>query len=288
VRSSREDELGYRRGLVMGLTMAEVMLLVLFALLLLIGFQARRISENRQAKDQLVQVAHAMGVEPREIPEHFDRLVSAAELAKELLKDTETDSSEASGLREAKELLEIGRELRNHLGKNTVGQTPTQAAKEFVAAASTAFQQQGERFGTARMWMSDAATAQQKEEGNGRVLPPCATGADGKPAYVFTARLFNENVEVEDRDLETVHALDGWPFFERVTRQQRLDTATFLEQTRGIFEWSKTKNCRFFVWIEDATGVAEKRLYKQRLRTVGQHFYYFEPNESVEGFSASQ
>jgi hypothetical protein len=32
MRSSREDELVYRRGLVMGLTMAEVMVLVLFAL----------------------------------------------------------------------------------------------------------------------------------------------------------------------------------------------------------------------------------------------------------------
>jgi hypothetical protein len=287
VRSSREDELVYRRGLVMGLTMAEVMVLVLFALLLLIGFQARRISENGRAKDQLIEVANAMDLEPREIPENFDRLVSAAALAKELLKDTSTQRADANSLREAKELLSIGRQLRDQLGNNTVGQTSTRAAQEFVTTAGAAFRQEGKRFGTARMWMSDAIMAQRKDEGNGRVLPPCATGVDGKPAYVFTARLFNENLEIEDRDLETVRALDVWPMFGKVARQGRLDPATFLEQTRGIFEWSKTRNCRFFVWIDDATGSVEKRLYKQRLRTVGQHFYYFEPNESVEGRRAS-
>jgi hypothetical protein len=114
------------------------------------------------------------------------------------------------------------------------------------------------------------------------------TDVDGKPAYVFTARLFNETIEVEDRDLEAARKLDVWPLFERVTRGQRLEPATFLAQTREVFEWSKTKNCRFFVWIDDATGAIEKRLYKQRLRAVGQHFYYFEPTESVEGRNASQ
>src|SRR5690242_18036857 len=105
MRNSREDELVYRRGLIMGLTMAEVMVLVLFALLLLIGFQARKISESGKANDQLVEIAKALGVEPREIPENFDRLVSAAELAKELSKDRQSDSSQANGLREAKDLI---------------------------------------------------------------------------------------------------------------------------------------------------------------------------------------
>jgi hypothetical protein len=288
VRNSREDELVYRRGLIMGLTMAEVMVLMLFALLLLIGLQARRLSESSHAKDQLVQVAKAMGIEPREIPENFDRLVSAAELAKEMAKEAKTDPASANGLRETKELIEVGRGLREQLGKNTVGQTPSQAAKEFVVAAGAAFNKQGKRFGSAKIWVSDAITAQQNDEGNGRVLPPCATGLEGKPAYIFTMRLFNESLEVLNRDLEAVRSLDAWPLFEQVTRQERLDPATFLRQTRDIFEWSKSKNCRFFVWIDDGTGVAEKRLYKQRLRAVGQHFYYFEPNESVEGANAAQ
>jgi hypothetical protein len=288
MQSSREDELVYRRGLVMGLTMAEVLVLVLFALLLLIGFQARRISAGAKASDQLVQVAKAFGVQPTEIPENFDRLVAGAALAKALADGSQPAAPQATSLREAKDLIELGREVRNYFGKNSVGQTPTQAAKEFLSSAGTAFQRQGKRFGTAGMWVSDAATAQQKEDGNGRVLPPCATGSDGKPAYVFTARLFNQNIELEDRDLEAVRLLDVWPLFERVTREERIAPTTFIDQTRDIFEWSKTKNCRFFVWIDDATGAAEKKLYKQRLRAVGQHFYYFEPNDSVEGRNAAQ
>ena len=138
------------------------------------------------------------------------------------------------------------------------------------------------------MWISDAVTAQEKEQGNGRILPPCAVAADGRPAYVFTARLFDQEIQVEDRDLDVVQALDVWPSFQRVMRQRRIRPVQFLAETREIFEWSKERNCRFFVWIDDATGVAEKRLYKERLRTVGQHFYYFEPSESVQGRHVAQ
>lgn len=95
-------------------------------------------------------------------------------------------------------------------------------------------------------------------------------------------------LQLEDRDLDAVQALDVWPSFQRVTRQQRIRPVQFLADTRDIFEWSKKRNCRFFVWIDDSTGVAEKRLYKERLRAVGQHFYYFEPSESVEGRRVAQ
>lgn len=288
MRSSRQDEQVYRRGLIMGLTMAEVMVLILFVLLLLIGLQAKRLLEGGQARNQLIEVATKLGITPEEIPDNFDRLVSAAELAREIAQARGDSPAGANGLREVKELIELGRNAKEQFGRNSVGQSSTQAAKDFVGAAGAAFQQQGGRFGTASMWVSDAATAQAKDEGNGRVLPPCTYDSVGKPAYVFTARLFNESVELEDRDLQAVRALDVWPLFERVRREQRLESTAFLEQTLGIFEWSKRRNCRFYVWIEDATGVAEKRLYKRRLRTVGQHFYYFEPTTSVEGSSAAQ
>lgn len=272
----------------MGLTMAEVMVLVLFALLLLIGFQAKKIGENAQARDQLVQVAQALGIAPAEISDNFERLVLASELAKELSQTKAGEQSRSDGLRDARELIAIGRDLRDGMGTNTVGQTPNKAAKDFVRAATSAFQRQGRQFGTSAMWVSDAVTAQQKDQGNGRVLPPCAVGPDGRPAYVFTARLFNHELELVDRDLESVRGLDAWPLFERIRRHETMNQADFLDQTRELFYWSKERNCRFFVWIDDATGVAEKRLYKERLRAVGQHFYYFEPNESVEGPRATQ
>lgn len=289
MRSSREDDLVYRRGLVMGLTMAEIMVLVLFALMLLIGFQAKQNAEQQGAQERLVAIAQHLGVEPQDIPDNFDRLVAAAELARELERDAKPGTPGAEVLKDAKEMLALGKQATQALGKNRVGQSAKQAAEEFIKSAAAAFDIQGRKFGSSKMWISDAASAQKKDEGNGRVLPPCVTAPDGKPAYIFTARLFNEDLQLEDRDVSHVQALgEVSAMFEKIVRGQRISSATFLEQTADVFEWSKATNCRFYTWIEDATGPTEKRLYKQRLRTVGQHFYYFEPNESVEGRIAAR
>lgn len=295
MRSSREDELVYRRGLVMGLTMAEVMVLVLFALLLLIGFQSRQISDDRRKvadaeknKHQLVAVAEAMGVAPDEIPENFDRLVAAATLARELAEQAVGETAGKNVLRDAKELLALGREAQETLGRNSVGQSQQEAARNFIKSAGDAFVRNGRKFGSSQMWISDAANAQEKDSGSGRVLPPCVQAHDGKPAYLFTARLYDQQIQLEDRDLAAVRETEAGELVEQIVRGPLLTPADFLQQTSQLYEWSKARSCRFFVWIDDATGVTEKRLYKERLRAVGQHFYYFEPNESVEGRRAAQ
>jgi hypothetical protein len=288
MRSSREDELVYRRGLVMGLTMAEVMVLILFALLLLIGAQSRRISEGQKDKDQLVAVAAAMGIGPREIPENFDRLVAAATLVNEVARHAANNEERQTALRDAKELVELGREAREMFGRNAVGQSRTEAAKNFIKSAGDAFSRNGKRFGSSQMWVSDAVNAQEKESGSGRVLPPCVQGPEGKPSYLFTARLFNQQIQLEDRDLVAVRGTEAGVLLEQIVRYEFLNSTDFLQQTSALFEWSKARSCRFFVWIDDATGATEKRLYKERLRTVGQHFYYFEPSESVEGRRGAQ
>lgn len=40
-----------------------------------------------------------------------------------------------------------------------------------------------------------------------------------------------------------------------------------------LYDSSLVANCRFFVTVYDATGPAEKDLYKSLLRTVEGHFY---------------
>lgn len=46
--------------------------------------------------------------------------------------------------------------------------------------------------------------------------------------------------------------------------------------SRAVFNWSVKEGCRFFVRVFDLTKDEEKMIYKRRLRTVGEHFYYFE------------
>ena len=52
-----------------------------------------------------------------------------------------------------------------------------------------------------------------------------------------------------------------------------MDSREFLTSTRPLFEWSKEKECRFFVRVYDLTKLDEKAIYKNRLRDVESHFY---------------
>ena len=47
----------------------------------------------------------------------------------------------------------------------------------------------------------------------------------------------------------------------------------FQRRTQALYDSSLAANCRFFVTVFDATGPAEKNLYKSLLRAVEGHFY---------------
>lgn len=82
--SIQDQEQGYRRGLVLGLTMAEIAVLVIFVLLLVLGTlfarQAREAEDlrarNRNLEAALEQAAKAVGRDPKDIfqEEEFARL----------------------------------------------------------------------------------------------------------------------------------------------------------------------------------------------------------------------
>ena len=88
-----EQHTAYRRGLVLGLTMAEVGILIIFILLLLIAFdylqrdeilrpfanktpvEPARVEALLHAEAALEEIGEALGVAPAELPDDFTRLV---------------------------------------------------------------------------------------------------------------------------------------------------------------------------------------------------------------------
>lgn len=271
--SRRRDDSVFRRGLVMGLTMAEVMVLVLFALLLLVGLQTSAAEEGKRAAGIVRDLAR-LGIDPERIPPSFTTLIPAV---------TGTDGSlTAAAIESAVERIELGREVIERLGDNSMGIPPEEAAREFVEAAGKAYQSQSGA-GSSEIWISTMVTAFGKGDGNGLVFPPCVKHPDGRPAYVLTATLGSNHIVVADREVELARGLDAFPLFAAIQRNVALAPSEFLTQTSAVFEWSRQRECRFFVWIEDATAAGAKQVYKQRLRTVEQHFYKFEPQESIEG-----
>ena len=277
--SRRREDSVFRRGLVMGLTMAEVMVLVLFALLLLVGLQTTVAEQGEEAVKTLAKLKQA-GIDPAAIPDNFTTLIPAV---------TGTDGLLTPGaIEQAVERVALGRAVIEGLGPNAMGIPPQRAASDFVKTASKAYESRRGDAGSSEIWVSSLVTAFGRGEGNGLVFPPCVKHPDGRPAYVLTTTLGSSHITVMDREVELARSLDVFPLFAQIERGVPLAPSEFLTQTSGIFEWSRQRECRFFVWIEDATAQGAKQIYKQRLRTVEQHFYKFEPQESIEGRSGAR
>jgi len=189
-------------------------------------------------------------------------------------------------LERAKELIETGRALEDAVGPNAMGLSAHQATQEFVAAVKSAYTgaRQKDRFGSAQIWLQQvvkqAESAQGK--GNGTEHPPCSA-TNGKPEFIFDAHLGSTTITLHDNELpEVAVQRANWP-----TSEIKCDTpvsrATFLSMTNALFQWSAERQCRFFVRIVDETLAHEKAIYKMQLRTVGYHFYYYEPLTGTAG-----
>jgi hypothetical protein len=57
---------------------------------------------------------------------------------------------------------------------------------------------------------------------------------------------------------------------------QVLEPRTFLRKANPVLSWSKRNECRFFVRVFDLTGSAEKATYKRMMRYVESAFYKYE------------
>jgi len=112
--------------------------------------------------------------------------------------------------------------------------------------------------------------------GNGLEHPACWANPQGKPEYIFDVALQSSSITVHDNaiphraDDQARLPIAGLRF------DRELTPAEFLVATRPLFLESERQQCRFFVQIFDRTAADEKAIYKRQLRTVGQHFYYYE------------
>ena len=116
-----------------------------------------------------------------------------------------------------------------------------------------------------------------KSAGRGTEKPACwADPETGKPEYIFDVALKSKNLLVRDnaiphrREEQARLPLQETRFDKDVSLQE------FRNMTRALFLWSEKEGCRFFVKVFDITQTHEKDRYKLHLRTVGEHFYYYE------------
>jgi len=272
--------LGYRRGFVLGLTLAEAALLLVFIVMLLLvaGFERR---DREIASLQIFQrtVAEVLPGGLQETPHLLEQVEKVRELQ---------EVAEAAGHQWNDDFIELVR---------AVAATPLQEGLVDIVTALQEEQQRLQRvadqLGSGGAEIVDMATQLAAHEaaianyrgqvvslrerlarsGRGGDLPSCWMTPEGKIDYLLDVVL----------DPEGIRARESFPAYRQPERDRLplpeipagslYTPAHFLSTTRAVFDWSVANECRFYVVVYDGTGAHEKELYKSLLRTVEGHFY---------------
>jgi hypothetical protein len=273
-----EQNTSYRKGLVLGLTMAEAALLIIFVLLLLLAFTEFRrralelafqgqtplskseVLQLRESQKQLASVGDALGVTESLPPDDFSRLVR-------VLVEQSKGGKGATALQEASKTL---REM--HQARDGIERRLQESGSDSAAEVARETERQEFRLanqdGQIKFLQRQLAAA-----GQGKGERPCWAQRSGVIDYLYDVVLVSNGIKMrvhENQNRARELALLPAP---QVDPSEVLSEAQFYERTRPLFLYSLKQDCRFFVVVYDGTGPYEKALYKSHLRTVEGHFY---------------
>ena len=269
----------YRRGFVLGLTLAEAMLLLLFVilLLLLLGFE-RREKEIEDLRE--IQERFAFLAEGREDQELL-RLIEKAEVLAELEQSEGVEISDdfielvqqmvaesrSSGVDLVKKLEEQNEEieaLQEELEAFSELGSPESIQEDLELAAADESTLRGQ-----------VAEMRRRLEaaGNGRVLPSCWSTEDGKTQYLMDITLVDEGILAQETIPEGRESSRARLPLSNRDLTEPLSIGQFLAWTREVFRYSVAEECRFYVRVQDSTGPMMKERFKALLLTVENHFY---------------
>lgn len=267
-----QERAAYRRGVVLGLTMAEVGILIIFVLLLLVGFKEwstvvakqaakdqvsmprDRATELSQAESQLTAVKTALNLSPASTPEEIRTLVRA------LVQTTDTTEGQTA-LRETREALAALQAIQADLERS--GQ-PAELANKVKQQTLALANQEGQL---------KRYESQLQKAGLGKGERPCWVQPDGTIEFLYDVVLETDGIRLKEVSLPNRSEERAALPMPRVDPSELVSPGDFLTRTRPLYNSSLAKNCRFFVTVYDGTGPTEKERYKALLRTVEGHFY---------------
>ena len=280
--SIQERDQGYRRGLVLGFTMAEIAILMIFVLLLVLSILLGR--KSKEVEDLKEWVANL-------------ELNTSEELIRLKKLERTLNLAAPEDMRE-QPLPEVFRELvfvRQEIVAAGIQATPNalqQVLKDSALAKKALAELAGQdgntlvekNAGLVREndnLKSQIANLRRRAGAGGRGLdhPPCWATPDGRTEYIFDVVLTSRGLILHDRETPPGRInernklpLDGFVF------NKELSPELFSEITKPLYDWSikQSPECRFVVRAIDTTGPTEKALYKRHMRVLEHHFYKYE------------
>tara|TARA_R110001599_G_scaffold72551_1_gene201235 strand:+ start:6505 stop:7488 length:984 start_codon:yes stop_codon:yes gene_type:complete len=320
--SFMREEGAYRRGTILGLTFAEIMLLLLFVLLIALAyFLQHKEDEVRQARhDQQIAEKQLTDItskfEALAGGKDFTQVIKDTFLELTLAKDTiQAQKEQIVALREEKAANDSVREKAEAWDRMAEGFEGNPSAEEIIekveaGANSRAVEAAVERSGlpsdpeALRQALEDLreyeklavdAVSQKAEAerlvdywrrraGLSNELPPCWINRETSQAeYIFDIAMSSKGLSVFPRPPNYRETEMAELPLEGVRYEVPTDVATFRQMFRPLYAWSEKKECRFFVRAFDKTEAHEKELFKRLLLTTEGFFYkYLVSDRSIE------
>jgi hypothetical protein len=227
----------YRKGLVGGLTLAEVCILIIFVLLLLVGYEHMSRKRLEEAQRQATTIDPRLKIKLEKDSETFQ------EAAKEMGVDPGTTPPD-DFLKLVRALVAASRrDVINALIQNEDLRKQVEHYKNLAAG---------------------------KAKGD----PPCLMDQKGDVEYLYDVVLGSEGISLTEHASQArLAASDGYRL-PKIDPGRVLAIRAFQSLTSELVRQSRDRHCRFYVLVNDGTADSEKSLYKSELAIVDSYFYY--------------
>ena len=259
-RASRNE--GYRQGVVLGLTIAEIILLILFALLLAMSgvLMKRQAVIKAQAEEQATAKAMNQKLPPELVakleeininlssPDGVKRMVgilNATQLVGNLKKDKKQTRLELA--------CQAGIELQNALGQNL-------DAAELIKSSQKLNKD------------LQALKKEAREYSSSKILPSCYVAKGAAPIFIYDITVRREGLELVDTVPESLRTRFNSDF-KLLPSQKPLSDAEFSRIGKAFASYGKGKECKFYVKVYDETGL-NKELLKSKLQLIEKSFVW--------------
>lgn len=298
------DSAPYRRGVVLGFTVAEIILLILFALLLaLAGLLLNNkkdmeranainsrfnviLSENFANKDLLLKKIDEIIAENidyqkkvKEVEQKFKNQSLPddvyAEIKAQKLDLTTKEGKQkfldtlVTALEAQKEFKKRGGDVTNHIESACMAGSKMAEVLGPDKKPGNIINEVKDSKAQSNYWRSQAARC-----GLAGVLPPCYRESNNEPIpFLYDARIKSDGIMLIETIPERYKTRFTSDFSNPPQTNILLSSANFMNVTRQFLTFGERNNCRFYVVAYDDTLPHEKEKFQQLLKVLEGNFY---------------
>lgn len=235
----------HRRGLVLGLTMAEIMVLLLFSLLLIFASTWNNLQQEIAVKDariaELVVLKDHLGDVVRNNPDGLTvtDIIQQIKRQEDRVSQLVAEVERLSPYETSRKALDT---IIQQMSDDNHESPTTQQIVEKLQEVSTLLKENG----TLRGQIAQLSK-QIKASGRGNEFPSCWVTSDGKPESIFELSISNSSIRILERSLPSRTEDKRQLPVEDVRYDAELDRFEFVSMLRPLYQWSLDHQCRFYV-----------------------------------------